>query len=102
MEERLRECFLEVRDKGSPQILREKVLSKLGTEEFPKSPQYEVARSQGLCIAEAEFALALAEQIRKSGLEQVIAKLQPSQKTFKRKRSKVPKEDTPTKKKTKR
>mmetsp|Transcript_84 Transcript_84/g.141 ORF Transcript_84/g.141 Transcript_84/m.141 type:complete len:110 (-) Transcript_84:94-423(-) len=109
MEERLKEYFLHARREGSPDTVRERVMRNLHSHFLPRSsnsPDYVLARGEGLTISEAEHALALAEDIKNYGLDTMLARLEmhphPPRKTFVKKRRRPPVDDSDLKKKTKR
>lgn len=72
MEEKLIK-FVEAR---SPDTSREAVMSMLCSEELIDIVQsdYNIARSSGLTITESKHALLLAQEIRKLGIETILAK----------------------------
>ncbi|CAG9328158.1 unnamed protein product [Blepharisma stoltei] len=79
MEEKLKECLLHWNRVGSPDTFRDNTLKSFcnQTASIPfQNPEYLIARLSGLTIAEASDALMLAEEIRHSGIERVLAKLE--------------------------
>lgn len=79
MEERLKECMLRWNRVGSPDTFRDstvKSITRNSQSVSIQNPEYLIARLSGLTIAEAMDALLLTEEIRQSGIEKVLAKLE--------------------------
>lgn len=77
MEERIKKCFQLWNRTGSPDTFRKATIKSINPHNLNASlsnPEYIIARFSGLTIAEAKDALILAEEIRKSGIEKVMAK----------------------------
>lgn len=75
MEEKLRNAFKDARRDESPDSLRSRIIRNL-CREMPSNanskPDYVQARKNGLTICESEHALALAEEIRNKGVEEIL------------------------------
>ncbi|CAG9317378.1 unnamed protein product [Blepharisma stoltei] len=79
MEEKLKECILRWNRVGSPDTFRDTTIRSFCSQTPPistQNPEYLIARISGLTMAEASDALMLAEEIRHSGIERVLAKLE--------------------------